>query len=336
MARITAKKNGHASRIVYVALVGNALVAVSKFSAAAITGSSAMLSEGFHSVVDITNEILLLYGLHRADARPDDEHPLGYGREIYFWSFVVALLIFTAGAGASFYEGVTHIMHPEPVRDAHVTYIVLALAAVFEGVSWVYTLHKFRKGRPYAEVFRLVVHSKDPPTFIVLLEDSAALAGILIAFLGVHYSVTLQRPELDGIASLCIGATLALTAMLLARETKGLLIGEAADRKTRTSMLQIAGSVHGVVRANGVLTVHVSPGEIVAAMSIEFEDALHTPEIEQAVIELERRISRAHPEVISVSVKPQTPRRYRQAQGRTEEAHTLRDTAPQADISLKQ
>lgn len=309
MARISSNK-GHSSRIVYVALVGNILVAISKFIAAGLTGSSAMLSEGFHSIVDIANEALLLYGLHRAARKPDDEHPLGYGREIYFWSFVVALLIFTVGAGASFYEGITHILRPAPIRDVHVTYIVLGLATVFEGASWLYTLSKFRGGRRYAEVFRLVVRSKDSPTFIVLLEDSAALVGILIAFLGVHFSVTLQQPILDGIASLCIGVTLALTALLLARETKGLLIGEAASRATRQSMLRIAGGIHGIVRANGVLSVHVSPGEIVAAMSIEFEDGLRTPEIEQAVVELERRIKHAHPEVSSVSVKPQTPGRY--------------------------
>ncbi len=308
----TSPKVGYSSRIVYVALAGNTLVAISKFIAAGITGSSAMLSEGFHSLVDITNEVLLLYGLRRASKKPDDEHPLGYGREIYFWSFVVALLIFTAGAGASLYEGVSHILHPEPIKHAHVTYIVLGLAALFEGASWVYTLHKFRGGRPYAEVFRLIVRSKDPPTFIVLLEDSAALIGILIAFLGVHFSVTLQQPMLDGIASVCIGVTLAFTAWLLARETKGLLIGEAADRSTRESMLRIAGNVQGIVRVNGLLSVHVSPTEIVAAVSIEMEDALRTPDIEQVVIELEQRIREAHPNVTAVFVKPQTPGRYQQ------------------------
>ncbi len=310
MAHSSPNNGRSSSSIVYVALAGNILVAISKFIAAGITGSSAMLSEGFHSVVDITNEVLLLHGLRRGAMLPDDEHPLGYGREIYFWSFVVALLIFTAGAGASFYEGVTHILNPEPIRDVHVTYIVLALAAVFEGVSWWYTLRKFRGGRSHAEVFRLIVRSKDPPTFIVLLEDSAALLGIFIAFLGVHFSVAWQQPILDGIASLCIGVVLALTAMLLARETKGLLIGEAANRNTRESMLRIAAGMRGIVRANGVLSVHVSPGEIVAAMSIEFEDNLRTPEIEQIVIELEQRIKHTHPEVLSVSVKPQTPDSY--------------------------
>lgn len=314
MARASA---GHtqSSRIVYVALAGNSLVAISKFIAAGMTGSSAMLSEGIHSVVDITNEVLLLYGLRRGSMQPDDEHPLGYGREIYFWSFVVALLIFTAGAGASIYEGVTHMLNPEPIKDVHVTYIVLGLAALFEGASWVYTLHTFRRGRRYSELFSLIVRSKDPPTFIVLLEDSAALLGILIAFLGVHYSVALQAPMLDGIASLCIGAVLAMTAMLLARETKGLLIGEAASRSTRASMLRIAEGTEGIVSANGVLSVHVSPNNIVTALSIEFEDQLRTSDIEAIVVKLEQAIKQAHPEVSSLSVKPQTPRRYRQARG---------------------
>lgn len=310
MAR-AAVTHTESSRIVYVALIGNILVAISKFVAAGMTGSSAMLSEGIHSLVDITNELLLLYGLRRGSRKPDEEHPLGYGREIYFWSFVVALLIFTAGAGASIYEGITHILRPRPIENAHITYIVLGLAALFEGVSWVYTVRTFGQGKKYSEIFSLIVRSKDPPAFIVLLEDSAALLGIFVAFLGVYFSVRLDAPVLDGFASLCIGAILAVTAMLLARETKGLLIGEAADRSTRRSIWKIAEKMPGIVNVNGVLTVHVSPNNIVAALSIKFDDDLRIAELEPIVVKLERAIKHRHPEVSSVSLMPETAEQHR-------------------------
>lgn len=312
MAR-NAIKNESSRSIIYVALVGNLLVAISKFVAAAWTGSSAMLSEGIHSVVDTTNELLLIYGIHKASNRPDPDHPLGYGREIYFWSFVVALLIFTLGAGASVYEGITHILNPTPIENAIVTYVVLALSAVFEGASWLYTLSKFKGKRRYVDLFRAIVRSKDPPTFIVLLEDSAALIGLLIAFVGVFLSVTLDMPVLDGAASICIGITLGLTAILLARETKGLLIGERADQLTLDSILKVAEEMEGVSRAYGVLTLHLAPTEILVALSVEFDDELRVPEIENLVIELERRVQAKHPTVVILFIKPQTTRRYKES-----------------------
>lgn len=312
MAR-NAIKNESSRSIIYVALMGNMLVAISKFVAAAWTGSSAMLSEGIHSVVDTANELLLIYGIHKASNRPDPDHPLGYGREIYFWSFVVALLIFTLGAGASIYEGIIHILNPRPVENAVVTYVVLALSAVFEGSSWLYTLSKFKGQRRYVDLFRAIVHSKDPPTFIVLLEDSAALIGLLIAFVGVFLSVTLDMPVLDGAASICIGITLALTAILLARETKGLLIGERADQITLDSILKVAEELEGVSRAYGVLTLHLAPTEILVALSVEFDDELRVPEIENLVIELERRVQAKHPTVVILFIKPQTTRRYKES-----------------------
>jgi len=216
--------------IIYAALAGNLLVAITKFAAAAWTGSSAMFSEGVHSVVDSGNELLLLYGMHRGATRPDHDHPLGYGREIYFWSFVAALLIFTLGAGVSVYQGVTHILHPKPIQNVLVSYIVLVLSALFEGTSWCFTLHKFKGKKRYSELFMAIRRSKDPPSFIVLLEDSAALIGLLIAFAGIYCSVHLNLPVFDGVASVLIGLVLAMTALVLARETKGLLIGERAHQ----------------------------------------------------------------------------------------------------------
>ncbi|AMO96090.1 cation diffusion facilitator transporter family protein [Collimonas fungivorans] len=309
--------SGNSSRtIIYVALAGNLLVAVTKFVAAAWTGSSAMLSEGIHSLVDTGNEILLLYGMRRSAGGPDRDHPLGHGREIYFWSFVVALLIFTLGAGVSIYEGVTHVPQPQAIQDVHVNYAVLALSALFEGSSWWFTLRKFKQGRPGIGLLPAVRRSKDPPSFIVLLEDSAALVGLLIAFAGVYCSVTLKLPVLDGIASILIGLVLAATALILARETKGLLIGESAHQSTLDSILRIAGDVDGVVHAHHLVTVHLAPQQILAALSLEFTDEFRSPDIEACVIELEKRVLEKHPSVVALFIKPQTSHHVKQIEQR--------------------
>lgn len=309
--------SGNSSRtIIYVALAGNLLVAVTKFVAAAWTGSSAMLSEGIHSLVDTGNEILLLYGMRRSAGGPDHDHPLGHGREIYFWSFVVALLIFTLGAGVSIYEGVTHVLHPQAIRNAHVNYAVLALSALFEGISWWFTVRKFKQGKPDISLFRAVRRSKDPPSFIVLLEDSAALVGLLIAFAGVYCSVALKLPVLDGIASVLIGLVLAATALILARETKGLLIGESAHQSTLDSILRIAGDVHGVVHAHHLVTVHLAPQQILAALSLEFTDEFRSPDIEACVIELEKRVLAKHPAIVALFIKPQTSHHLKETERR--------------------
>ncbi|HEX4351248.1 MAG TPA: cation diffusion facilitator family transporter, partial [Polyangiales bacterium] len=237
---------------IYAALIGNILVAATKMFAAVWTGSSAMLSEGIHSIVDTGNELLLLYGIHRAARRPDRNHPLGHGREIYFWSFIVALLVFAAGACVSIYEGIAHVLHPEPVENVAATYIVLALAVLFDGSSWVITMKTFRGKRTYSELLDAVHESKDPPSFIVLFEDSAALIGLAIAFVGIFLSQQLKQPVFDGIASILIGLVLAITAILLARETKGLLIGERADQSIVDSILQLTAQMNGVAHANEV------------------------------------------------------------------------------------
>ncbi len=298
---------------VHAALAGNVLVAATKLIAASITGSSAMLSEAVHSLVDCGNEVLLLYGMRRAARQPDAQHPLGYGRELYFWSFIVALLVFALGAGVSIYEGIGHILHPEPISKPLVNYIVLALAGVFETGSWVVSLRQFREAKGalgYYEAFR---RSKDPPSFMVLFEDSAAIAGILIAGLGTFAAVRLGDPRLDGLASILIGAVLAVIALLLARESKSLLIGEHADARLVESILRIAAGEKSVTRANGVLTMQLAPDQIVAALSLDFEDHLTAAQIEDAVADMERLVRTAHPEIVALFVKPQTHRSFRQA-----------------------
>ena len=305
--------NWSSKQVVYAALVGNLLVAVTKATAATWTGSSAMLSEAVHSFVDTGNEVLLLYGMHRSTQQADPEHPLGHGRELYFWSFIVSLLVFALGAGVSIYEGILHISFPEPINDPQLSYLVLGMAFLFEGASWFIALKQFNvvKGKlGYFEAFR---QSKDPPSFMVLFEDSAALLGILIAGLGTFAATSLQMPVFDGVASIFIGLLLTVTACLLARESKSLLIGERADIKLSDSILQIANNASPTSKANGVMTVHLAPDQILVAISLEFSDDLRTPQIEDLVITIERKIRAAHPEVVTLFVKPQTSKTFREA-----------------------
>ena len=298
---------------VYAALAGNLLVAATKGVAAAISGSSSMLSEAVHSVVDTGNEVLLLYGQSRAQRPPDAEHPLGYGRELYFWSFVVALLIFALGAGVSIYEGVTHILDPEPIRSPLINYIVLALAFCFEGGSWFIAFRQFRAAEGRHQLFEAFKRSKDPPSFMVLFEDSAALLGILFAALGTFMASTFHMPKADGIASIFIGLVLATVAALLARESKSLLIGEPAERDLVASIEREVNGVRGVVRVNGALTSYLAPDQIVLSLSLEFEDRLCVPELERVVQEIEKRVRDKHPEISALFVKPQTPPVFQEA-----------------------
>lgn len=294
------------SYVIYAAIGGNILVAITKIGAAVWTNSSAMWSEAVHSVVDSGNSILLLYGLHRAKRPPNREHPLGYGREIYFWSFVVAVLVFALGSGVTLYEGISHILNPEPIRNEGVIYIVIGLSAIFDGMTWWIALRNFKGKMNWSDILAAVRSSKDPPSFMVLFEDSAALIGLLMVLIGTYLSVRLDLPILDGVASIMIGLVLATTATLLAIETKGLLIGEAANPLIVAAILHIAKDMEGVAHANDIITVHLAPRHIVVALSLEFSDELRTPDIELKVIELERRLREFSPDVIAVFVKPQS------------------------------
>lgn len=287
-----------------VALAANLLIAVSKFIAAAITGSSAMLTEGVHSVVDSTNQLLLMWGRRQSRKSPDRLHPFGYGRELYFWSFVVAVLVFALGAGVSVYEGILHIAHPEPPVDPIVAYAVLLFAFFAEAWSTIEAFREFRvsKGEVgWIDAFR---HSKDPPSFIVLLENGAAMAGIIAAAVGLALTEFTANPFFDGAASVVIGIILGLTAAFLAYESKGLLIGEAADPKLVEGLRQLAGGKSGVVGVGHVLTVHSSPDQITAMINVDFRDDILAREVERIVCEVEEEARERWPQVRRLFVRP--------------------------------
>nr|WP_047577860.1 cation diffusion facilitator family transporter [Methylobacterium sp. ZNC0032] len=298
-------------KVIYAALAGNLLIAVTKFIAAAWTGSSAMLSEGVHSLVDTGNSALLLYGLNRAARPPDLSHPFGHGRELYFWSFIVALLVFAVGAGVSLYEGVSHVITPHPATNLTANYVVLGLSAMFEGYSWRIALKEFRVAKGSLGYFAAVRQSKDPSVFTVLFEDTAALLGLIVAFAGITAAAYFERPELDGVASILIGVILAATAVLLARESKALLIGEAALPHVQVEIRTAVEGDPDVERVNGLTTVHLGPDQIVVALSLEFKDDRSTGDIEDCVERIEARLRKRRSDIVSVFVKPQTSATWR-------------------------
>jgi cation diffusion facilitator family transporter len=299
---------------IFAALAGNAGIAVTKFAAAWWTGSSAMLSEAIHSLVDTGNQLLMLYGLRRSTRPATPEHPFGFGLELYFWTFVVAILIFGLGAGVSILEGVDKIRNPHPVETPWVNYAVLGASAVFEGATWLIALRAFRRQSKNADVLEAVQLSKDPTIFTVLIEDSAALAGLAIAAAGLAGAQALGLPWLDGVASVLIGLLLAGTATFLARECKELLMGEAADPATRAGLRRIAASNPGVVAVNEVLTMHFGPVDVLAVLSLDFENALTADDVETAVSGIERQIKREYPVVRRIFVEAQSREGHRRAQ----------------------
>jgi cation diffusion facilitator family transporter len=304
-----ARRRSSRKVIVYAALLGNVLVALTKFVAAALTGSSAMVSEAIHSLVDTGNEVLLLYGMRRAARPPDELHPLGHGRELYFWSFIVTILIFALGAGVSMYEGILHVIAPVPISNPVVNYVVLGLALVLEGSSWGVAIKEFRAVKGKRGYFEAVRRSKDPTMFMVLFEDTAALIGILIALAGIAASEVLRLPVLDGVASIGIGLLLGVVAMFLARESKGLLIGEPADSEVVSSICAIARAQPGVERTNGLFTVHLGPDQVVAAIGVDFVDVLSAADVEAIVAAIEDKVRTALPQIVLLLVKPQSLRR---------------------------
>lgn len=290
-------------KVIYAALLGNGLIAITKFFAAAVTGSSAMLSEGIHSVVDTSNQVLLLYGLRRSKKPPDARFPFGHGKEIYFWCFVVAILIFAVGAGVSIYEGIHNLLAPRPIENSNVNYIVLGLAMLFEGFAWFLALREFSRAKGKWGYFEAVHLGKDPSMFVVLFEDSAALLGLTIAFLGVFLSQWTGMAYFDGAASILIGLILGGTAAWLAFETKSLLIGESANLHVVEGIRRILRAKKDIEHINEVLTMHMGPNFILANISVGFEDSSMAGDIERAVASIDAEIKSAFPNVKRVFIE---------------------------------
>lgn len=290
-------------KIIIAALFGNSLIAVTKFVAAFYTGSSAMLSEGIHSVVDTGNQILLLYGLRRARQPADNQFPFGHGKEIYFWSFIVAILIFAVGAGVSIYEGIHHILDPQPIENFVVNYIVLALAMVFEGAAWYFAFTEFSRVKGKWGYLEAVRRAKDPSIFVVLFEDSAAMLGLLVAFFGIVLGHITGIPYFDGCASIGIGLILGGTAIWLAYETKSLLIGESANTEVVQGVKKIINSYDTVEHVNEVLTMHMGPDFVLANISVDFLDHCIAGTIEATVANMDREIKQTYPMIKRVFVE---------------------------------
>lgn len=303
-------------KVVYAALLGNLLVAIAKFVAAGISGSAAMLSEGVHSLVDTGNEGLLLYGMKRAKEPADERFPFGHGKEIYFWSFVVALLVFSLGAGVSLYEGIEHLRNPQPVEDPLINYIVIGLAILFEGYSWSVAVKEFSQAKGARGYVDAIRRGKDPTMFAVLFEDTAALLGLVVALASVILGDVTGNPYFDGAASVIIGLILAVTAFWLGRETKGLLIGESANSEVVTGIRTLIRSNPEIERVNEILTMHMGPDFILVNISLRvvshadrasvhsvyenIDDSIKTtfPKVKRVFIEAERDSKTDGPEKV--------------------------------------
>ncbi len=295
-------------KVIYAALAGNILITVTKFFAAAITGSSAMFSEGIHSMVDTGNQVLLLHGIRKACTPPSKRFPFGHGKEIYFWSFAVAILIFAVGSGVSLYEGIIHTMHPEPVENPLVNYIVLGLAMVFEGAAWYFALTEFSRSKGKWGFIEAVKRGKDPTMFVVLFEDSAAMLGIVTAFMGVLLADLTGILIFDGIASIIIGLILGGTAVWLAYETKGLLIGESANEMVIKGIREIILQYDGIDNLNEVLTMHMGPDYVLVNVSIDFRNNIPAGDLENIIAEMDTQIKEKFPTVKRIFVEAESRR----------------------------
>jgi cation diffusion facilitator family transporter len=289
---------------IYSALIANLLIAITKFIAAAITKSSAMMSEGIHSVVDTSNEFLLLLGIRKSKKKADDKRPFGYGKELYFWSFIVSILIFGVGAGISFYEGITHLQHPELIRDPLWNYIVLSIAFVFDGISFIIALKNFNRHRGSQPFWRAVRKSKDPTSFVVLFEDAADVVGLTVAFLGVYLGHLYKNPYFDGIASMVIGVILTAVSLLLAKESRSLLMGEPAAPEIIDEVVKIARSNPAVKKIEEHLSMVLSPKEVLLILKPEIKESLSSSEIVEAIQSIKRNIQSRFPNFRQVYIEP--------------------------------
>lgn len=295
------KRAEHESRVAIIAaILGNIAIAATKFVAAAFTGSSAMISEGIHSIVDTGNGGLMLLGLRKSRQAPDFEHPFGHGKELYFWSLIVALAIFAVGCGMSLYEGITHLMHPEPIGNPGWNYAVLGFAFVFEGTSWVFGWRVFRRAKGKRGIFEAIHKSKDPSSFMVFFEDSAALLGLVIAFMGIFAGQLLHNPYMDGLASIMIGLLLGLVSIFLAFESKGLLIGEGVDRESLRRIRRLVEEDTAVMHVSRLLTMYFGPHEVMLTLEVKFQDDLSMVKVRSAIRRIQKSVQQEYPDITRI------------------------------------
>jgi cation diffusion facilitator family transporter len=290
-------------KVIFAALAGNTLISLTKFVAAAFTGSSAMLSEGIHSLVDTGNQFLLLHGMKQAAKPADENFPFGHGKEVYFWSFIVAILIFALGGGISIYEGIKHLSHPEPISSPLINYIVLGLALLFEGAAWIFAFKEFSRVKGKWGYIEAIQRAKDPSIFVVLFEDSAAMLGLLVAFIGVALSQYTGILIFDSIASIIIGFILVGTSIWLAYETKSLLIGESASQSTIKGVREILQAESSIQHVNEVLTMHMGPDFILANISVDFTDSNTADEIEKVIAKIDQKIKQSFPQIKRIFIE---------------------------------
>lgn len=298
MARAEDDAKGRHSKLpFFAAFTGNSIIAAAKFVAAAFTGSSAMIAEGVHSVVDAVNNLLMLLGIHRSRAGATRAHPFGHGKELYFWSLIVAIVIFGIGGGISIYEGILHLIEPAPISDPTWSYVVLAISFVADGVTLILAYRELRRSDEHRSLWRSVRAGKDPTKFMVVLEDGAATLGVLVAAGGVALTHVTRIPYFDGAASIVIGLLLCAVALVLAMESKGLLLGESAAPEVVEELRGIVCSDPDVVDVRNVLTMHLGPYELLLNLDVQFRAGLRGETIGAAVRRIERAVRARRPEV---------------------------------------
>lgn len=302
-------KSHGAKKVVFAALIGNAAIALMKFIVAFISGSAAMLAEAFHSTADSANQVMLLFGLARSRRPPDDKHPFGYSKELYFWGFVVAVSIFFVGGTLSIYEGINKIIHPHAIHSVFLPLVVLSIAVVFEAYSWTVAMVEARRmggGGRISDFLDMAVRTKNPTVMIVLFEDTAALVGLFVAGIGISIAYYAQIPVIDSVASIIIGIILLTVAVFLARETKGLLIGESATREDREKMMEAVSGIPEIDECGRLMTMHLGPDDILVNLEVDFSDGLSTSELEAVVDRIEREIKKAVPAVKKIFIEAES------------------------------
>ncbi len=294
----------HSKVSIYGALIANVAIAIMKFIAAFFTGSSAMISEGIHSTVDSGNQLLLLLGIKRSQRPADINHPFGHGKEIYFWSLIVSILIFGLGGGMSIYEGIVHIKRPEQITRPAWNYAVLGGAILFEGTSlYIAVKNLYKQQELTGTIFKRLHVSKDPTLFVVIYEDSAAVAGLLIAFLGVFIGQQYNLPIADGLASVLIGVLLAFVAVVLVVESRNLLIGESAHKTLLDHVYEIVCGDENVHSLSRPLTMHFGPEDILLALDVQFQKSINGQELSKTVRRLEKTIRQEIPAIKRIYIE---------------------------------